>query len=132
MMNNHIFSKDTKGNTIFYKWGGISKPCIVNDETVQKELEKFIRAKDLLFKTDHKSALGDLLSILLLLPQSTLTKPFKIIALIFGTPIFFTLKYFFSEIPILLAIFIAYVSVLTIFIWDYSNQVDKILRKTTL
>jgi len=125
----NIFSKDDEGNTIFYKWGGIGKASIVNEKDVQLELEKFILAKDLLFGTSHGSAIGDLLKVLLILPTMSMSKPFRIIALILGAPIYFGLKYIFPEMPILLGISITFVSVVVVFIWDYSNQIDRILNK---
>ena len=129
LKNENIFSKDDDGNTVFYKWGGISKPSIVNNEEVQQELEEFIQAKDALLGTSHGNAFSDYLKVLTILPTMSMSKPFRIIALILGAPIYFGLKYIFPTMPIVLGIFIAFISVLIVFMWDYSNQVDRILNK---
>jgi len=105
-MNNDIFSEDEHGNTLFYKWGKFGSSYIINDEEMQNELKKFIQSKNLLMKVD-----------------------LRIYAIFFIAPIYFGLKYLFPETPVVLAIIISLIIVPTIFIWDYSNQIDKILTK---
>jgi len=105
-MNDDIFSEDEHGNILFYKWGKFGGSYIINDAEMQNDLRKFIQTKNSLMKID-----------------------LRVYAIFFIAPIYFGLKYIFPEIPVILGVIISLIIVTTIFIWDYSNQIDNILTK---
>jgi uncharacterized membrane protein len=116
-LSKSIFKKDAQGNIIFYRWKYFGKFDILNNLQQQKELEKLVEKRNLMFYMANAGGVASLLFI-----------PIILLSVILSSILYFILKYIGIKFAWYFIFIVAILFMLVIILQDYSKQVDKILN----